>query len=70
MARTLAIADVIQSLGTLPGDWRLGVSVTGNLAVVAPNGQVTHSLSLETGELRPLVGSMSSALHGAGAVRT
>ena len=66
----LPIADVIRQLSTLPEDWCVCVSMSGHLAVIAPNQQVTHSLRLDTGELRPLVGSMSSALHGAGAVRT
>lgn len=65
----LPIADVIRQLSTLPGDWRVCVSMTGHLAVVAPNKQVTHSLRLDTGELRPLVGDMSADMQGVGGLK-
>ena len=69
MPYTVAIADLIAQLETLPGAWRLGVSVTGNLAIVSDTGQVTHAIDLGTGELRPLVGDMRGSARGAGGLK-
>ena len=70
MSKTAGIASVIASLGTLPGDWRVGANIAGNLSVIAPNGQITHYVDLSDGSLHPMVGDMAGSLAGRGGLTT
>lgn len=63
-----AIADVIASLSTLPGDWHVAGNVAGNLTVIAPNGVASHYIDMATGQLYAMSGDMSGALQGRGAL--
>ncbi len=63
-----AIADVIASLSTLPGDWRVAANVAGNLTVIAPTGAASHYLDMATGQLHAMSGDMGASLQGQGKV--